>query len=63
MISRTVPVIPLIVDGGILNNADLILDSGCSVIVRNGGVVNMASGKTFEAPAGAIINIESGEIY
>jgi len=30
--------------------------------LNNGGVINMATGKTFEAPRGAIINIESGEI-
>jgi hypothetical protein len=52
----------LIVDGGIIQNADLTLIPGCSVIIRNGGVINMASENTFEAPVGAVVNIESGEI-
>ena len=34
----------------------------CTVIMRNNGKINMASGKNFEAPIGAVINIESGEI-
>lgn len=52
----------LIVDGGVINDASLVLVPGCTVILRNGGVINMASGKTFEAPVGAVVNIESGEI-
>ena len=36
---------------------------GSTLIVRNNGVVNMATGNTFKAPVGAILNIESGEIY
>ena len=52
----------LIVDGGIIQNADLVLVPGCTVVLRNGGVINMANGKTFEVPVGAIVNIESGEI-
>lgn len=53
----------LIVDGGTIQNANLTLVPGCSVILRNGGVINMATGNTFKAPVGAILNIESGEIY
>jgi len=52
----------LIIDGGTIRHADILLDSGGSVIIRNGGVVNMASGKTFETPIGALLNVESGEI-
>ena len=52
----------LIVDGGIIQNADFVLVPGSSVIIRNGGVINMAVGKSFEAPVGAVVNIESGEI-
>lgn len=52
----------LIVDGGTVQNADLTLVPGCTVILRNGGIINMATGKTFKAPMGAILNIESGEI-
>ena len=52
----------LIVDGGIIQNADLVLVPGCTVILRNGGTINMASGKSFKAPVGAVVNIESGKI-
>ena len=53
----------LIVDGGTIQNADLTLVPGCTVILRNGGVINMASGNIFKAPVGAILNMESGDIY
>ena len=52
----------LIVDGGTLQNADIILVPGCTVIIRHNGKINMASGKEFQAPVGAVVNIESGEI-
>lgn len=52
----------LIVDGGTIQNADLVLVPGCTVVLKNGGVINMATGRNFEAPAGAVVNIESGEI-
>ena len=52
----------LIVDGGTLQNADITMVPGCTVIVRNNGKINMASGKTFETPLGATVTIESGEI-
>lgn len=52
----------LIVDGGTIENADLALVPGCTLILRNGGIINLAAGKTFEAPIGAIVTIESGEI-
>jgi hypothetical protein len=35
---------------------------GSTLIVRNNGVVNMATGKAFVAPKGVVVNIESGEI-
>ena len=52
----------LIVDGGTIQNANLVLVPGCTVIIRNGGVINMAPGKSFDAPIGATVNIESGII-
>ena len=52
----------LIIDGGILQNADIIMVPGSQLIVKNNGIINMASGKTFEAPKGVIVNIESGVI-
>jgi len=53
----------LIIDGGILQNADLTLVPGSTLIIKNDGVINMATEKAFEAPEGAIVNIESGEIF
>jgi hypothetical protein len=52
----------LIVDGGILQNADITMVPGSQLIVRNNGIINMASGKTFEALKGVVVNIESGVI-
>lgn len=52
----------LIVDGGTLQNADIEMLSGCQVIIKNNGKINMASGKTFNAPVGAIVDIPYGAI-
>ena len=52
----------LIVDGGTLQNADITMVPGSSMIIRNNGKINMATGKVFEAPTGATVNIECGEI-
>jgi len=52
----------LIVDGGTLQNADITMVPGSTLIVRNNGKINMATGQVFHAPRGVIVNIESGEI-
>lgn len=52
----------LVVDGGTIQNADITMVPGSTVILRNGGRIIMASGKDFNAPKGVIVNIESGEI-
>lgn len=52
----------LIVDGGSLQNADIEMLSGSQVIIKNSGKINMASGMTFNAPAGVIIDIPYGSI-
>ena len=52
----------LVIDGGTLQNADITMVPGSTLVIRNGGVINMASGKEFKAPVGAIVTIESGEI-
>ena len=49
-------------NGGTLQDADITLVPGCMVIIRNNGKINMAQGKKFQAPVGAIVTIESGEI-
>ena len=48
-------------NGGTLQDADITLVPGCMVIIRNNGKINMAQGKEFQAPVGAIVTIESGE--
>ena len=52
----------LIVDGGTIQNANLELVPGCHLIVRNNGTISMASGLSFDAPVGAIIDIDEGII-
>ena len=52
----------LIVDGGIIQCAKLILVPGSTIILKNGGIINMADGETFEVPFGTIVNIVSGVI-
>ena len=52
----------LIVDGGTLQNADLTLIPGSTLILRNNGKIYMDSVMDFEAPEGVVVNIESGEI-
>ena len=52
----------LIIDGGTINNANLVLIPGCHVIIRNNGTINMASGIVFDAPKGVVVDVESGTI-
>lgn len=52
----------LVIDGGTLQNANITMVPGSQLIVRNNGIINLASGKTFEVPEGVVVNIESGEI-
>ena len=52
----------IVIDGGTLQNADLLLNSGCHVIMKNGGSIIMRSGKKFNSPLGTIIDITNGNI-
>jgi hypothetical protein len=52
----------LLIEGGILDNADIIMLPGSQLIIRDEGVINMAPGKELIVPKGAKVNIESGEI-
>ena len=52
----------LIADGGTLSDADIDLIPTSTLILRNGGTINMASGKTLSAPVGVIVQIDEGEI-
>jgi hypothetical protein len=48
--------------GGTLNDAKIDMVPGGKLIIRNNRTINMAYGENFNAPAGAIVEIEEGEI-
>ena len=50
----------LIIDSGNLSNVNLILNSGSSLEITNGGVLESRSG--FSAPVGATVVITNGKI-
>lgn len=52
----------LVVDGGTIQDANFQLTSGSEVIIKNDGIINMASGKNFKAPVGTIVTIPYGSI-
>jgi len=52
----------LVIDGGILQNADIELKVGSKLILKNGGTITMRNGKDFYAPIGTAVTIEEGEI-
>lgn len=52
----------LVINGGILNNSDLLLNTGSHVVVSNGGIVNMRSGRDFYATTGVSVDVTNGVI-
>lgn len=50
----------LIISGGTLSNVDLVLKPGSSLQILNGGILETQNG--FEAPVGAIVDIQYGQI-
>ena len=56
------PSATLIINGGTLQNADLLLNSGCNIIVNNGGQIYMKADRAFYASKGSIVNIINGTI-
>jgi len=52
----------LIIDGGVLENADIELNPGSKLVLKNGGTILMRDGKDFYAPIGATVVIENGLI-
>lgn len=50
----------LIIDGGTLLNVDLVLKTGASLQIINGGIMETRNG--FEAPLGATVDITNGQI-
>lgn len=52
----------LIINGKILDNADIQMLSGSQIDIINGGVIRMRANKAFDAPLGATVNINNGSI-
>ena len=51
------------VDGGTLNTANIQMESGSKLTMRNNGEIHMTNGSSFSAPLGAVVDIENGLIY
>lgn len=52
----------LIVDGGVVTNADISISSGGKIILKNGGIIVMQTGKDFIVPTGATFDADEGKI-
>ena len=52
----------LVVDGGVITNADIDLAVGGKLIIKNGGKLVMRTNTDFAAPKGALVEIENGSI-
>lgn len=52
----------LIINGGTINNADVIVESGGHLTINNSGTINLSQHGDFETVVGAIVNINSGKI-
>ena len=50
----------LIVDGGTLNNVNMTLKPGASLLITNGGIVKTSHG--FVAPVGSTVTVLQGKI-
>ena len=50
----------LIIDGGTLSNADIVLKAGASLRITNSGIIETRNG--FEVPIGATVDITNGQI-
>ena len=50
----------LSIDGGTLSNADIVLKSGATLEIMNGGILETRNG--FEVPVGAVVYIDEGQI-
>lgn len=52
----------LIVDGGVITNADIQLQSGSQLQLMNGGVIVVRTNSDFYAPVGSVVNATHGKI-
>lgn len=51
----------LIVDGGVVTNADINMSSSGKIKLKNGGIIVMQTGKDFNVPTGATLDIDEGK--
>lgn len=52
----------LIIDGGVITNANLSFTTGGKLEIKCGGKLVMRTNVTFNAPLGALVEINNGEI-
>ena len=52
----------LIIDGGVVTNADINMSSGGKITLKNGGIIVIQTGKDFIVPTGATLDTEEGKI-
>lgn len=52
----------LVIDGGVITNADIDLAAGGKLTIKNGGKLIMRTGTDFKAPIGTLVDIENGAI-
>lgn len=52
----------IIVDGGVIANAELDLDQYSTLTIRNGGSIYMKKGKSLSIPKGCIFQTEEGQV-
>ena len=52
----------LVIDGGVVTNADINMASGGKITLINGGKLVMRTNTDFIVPTGALADIQDGEI-
>ena len=52
----------LVIDGGVVTNANIAFSTGGKLKIKNGGKLVMRTNTDFEAPIGALVEIEDGII-
>lgn len=52
----------LIIDGGVITNADISFTSGSKLTIKNGGKLVVRTNTDFNAPTGALVDITQGQI-
>lgn len=52
----------LIVDGGVVTNADISMSLGGKITLKNGGTIVMQTGKNYNVPTNALLDITNGKI-